>query len=201
VTGGGKTHIISDVTSRFLYHVLNNDLSLSMTIKLLTAAESDSLILLDLWERTYREAYKDVHRSEDIDAYVVVNFTAENAKALLQDKEVACRLAIHNEKYVGFYILKPGIDVITDTSGVELKQIYILSEAYGMGLGRQLFDDAVQVAKAAGHEYMWLSVSNRNHRAKRFYEKLNFQIVGTGPIFEVGTDRLSSTIMSLALTP
>lgn len=82
---------------------------------------------------------------------------------------------------------------------VELKQIYIRQSQYGTGLGRRLHDDALTVARQNGSTSIWLHVSDKNVRAWRFYETLGYERSGTGPIFKVGSDRLSSTRMQLDL--
>ena len=77
----------------------------------------------------------------------------------------------------------------------ELKQIYVLASEYGSGVGKLLFNDALQCMQDAGATWIWLSVSDLNQRAQSFYRKLAFKPLGIGPVFEVGSDRLTSTIM------
>ena len=61
------------------------------------------------------------------------------------------------------------------------------------------FDDAVREATSRGAKCLWLSVSDKNLRAQRFYEKLGFLPAGRGPDFHVGTDTLTSKILVLEL--
>lgn len=79
---------------------------------------------------------------------------------------------------------------------VELKQIYVLESGYGQGLGKLLFKDAMKAARGLNAHWLWLSVSDINHRAQAFYKKLGFEVAGTGPTFNVGSDRLTSTVMT-----
>jgi hypothetical protein len=57
------------------------------------------------------------------------------------------------------------------------------------------------VADAAGGSWIWQSVSDRNRRAQSFYRKLAFEPLGAGPVLDVGSDRLTSTIMARAIWP
>ena len=82
-----------------------------------------------------------------------------------------------------------------DGESSELKQIYILSGEYGTDLGKSLFENAIEVARSAGRKWLWLCVSDTNYRAWAFYKKLGFKSISPGPVLEVGTDQLSSTIM------
>ena len=67
------------------------------------------------------------------------------------------------------------------------------------GLGKTLFEVACDTVRSAGHQWMWLCVSDINERAKAFYKKHAFEPVGPGPVFEVGSDRLTSTVMALRM--
>ena len=81
----------------------------------------------------------------------------------------------------------------------ELKQIYVLRAAYGGGLGRILYEHALATIRSAGHLYAWLCVSDINYRALAFYDKQGFAKVGTGPVLEVGQEKLPSSIFALKL--
>jgi ribosomal protein S18 acetylase RimI-like enzyme len=82
----------------------------------------------------------------------------------------------------------------------ELKQIYVLSDYYSTGIGRSLHDDAIRTAKDKNADTVWLCVSDINERAKAFYGKLGYESRQAGPIFSVGTEKLTSTIMMLDLS-
>jgi ribosomal protein S18 acetylase RimI-like enzyme len=119
------------------------------------------------------------------------------AIAELKNNEVFCKIAKLGDLAVGFYLLKThACPVPLDGKSTELKQIYILSDHYGKGLGKMLYEDAINTIKQNGSSHVWLCVSDINHRAKAFYNKLAFRAVGTGPVFIVGSDRLTSTVMT-----
>lgn len=151
-----------------------------------------------LWTTTFEQAYREEHSAEDIRAYCAANYTVDTAEAALADPNAVCKVAFEDDgAAVGYYLLKHH-DCPAPLAGgsSELKQIYILARAYGSGVGRSLFDDAVDCVRDAGRSWMWLSVSDRNLRAQAFYRKLAFERLGPGPVFDVGTDRLTSTMMA-----
>ena len=114
----------------------------------------------------------------------------------LSNEKIVCCIAYQEDQPSGYYIVKHHqCPIKLQQNASELKQIYILANQYGLGLGRALFQHASQVIKEAGFAGIWLCVSDRNHRAQAFYKKLKFTPVGSGPIFNVGTDRLTSTVM------
>ena len=152
--------------------------------------------LLYLWCETFKQAYKDVHTSENIHAYCANNFTLDAAVDVLSDDKTVCCIAYQDNQPSGYYIVKHhDCPIDLQQSASELKQIYILASQYGLGLGRALFEHASSIIQNAGREGIWLCVSDINYRAQSFYKKLTFTPVGPGPVFDVGTDRLSSTVM------
>jgi ribosomal protein S18 acetylase RimI-like enzyme len=71
---------------------------------------------------------------------------------------------------------------------VELQRIYVGLDHHGSGLGKMLMDSAIAIAKKERFEWIWLGVYEENKRAKRFYEKLGFEMVGTHE-FWLGSDQ------------
>lgn len=158
-------------------------------------------ILVQLWHDTYNQAYAKVHSAEDLADFCEQNFILENAKADLSNENAASVIAQKGDKAVGFYLVKHNdcpVDLGEDLDGgsSELKQIYVLADHYGQGLGKMLFEDALIEIMSHGRKWVWLSVADNNKRALAFYAKHDFKAVGTGPTFEVGEDRLPSTIMA-----
>lgn len=152
--------------------------------------------LVRLWKTTFEEAYNAVHSEENIRAYCESNYTVGAAEAILSDPKAICKVAFRDHTALGFYLVKHhACPVPLGSDSSELKQIYILANEYGSGVGKSLFDDAIQCVQKAGGSWIWLSVSDLNQRARSFYRKLGFKPLGKGPVFKVGSDRLTSTIM------
>ncbi|MEO1101445.1 MAG: GNAT family N-acetyltransferase [Pseudomonadota bacterium] len=156
----------------------------------------DPATLVGLWVETFRQAYDGVHAAEDIDAYCEANFTLDAATTALADPATRCRLAMMDGKPAGLLGVRdtPCPSPLSGPSA-ELKQIYVLASAYGTGLGPGLFEDALSILRAWSCQWMWLCVSDWNQRAKAFYAKHDFARAGAGPVLEVGSDRLPSSIL------
>ena len=152
--------------------------------------------LVRLWVETFTQAYKDMHSPENIQAYCAKHYSIEAAIDVLSHDENICLVAYKEAHPVGFYILKHHrCPLKLDGESSELKQIYIFSREYGSGLGASLLEHAFEVARHAGRTWLWLCVSDTNHRAQSFYKKFGFNAIGPGPTLEVGTDRLASTLL------
>ena len=156
--------------------------------------------LTQLWRETFKQAYRQLHTPENINAYCERNFTSEAAKMVLSDSDTVCCIASRESQPSGFFVIQHHqCPIELGGPSSELKQIYVLSSEYGSGLGNALFEKARRAAKEAGGAWIWLCVSDTNYRAQAFYRKLKFEHAGSGPVFEVGTDRLASSIMALRL--
>jgi ribosomal protein S18 acetylase RimI-like enzyme len=156
--------------------------------------------LADLQVLAFKQAYSDVHSSEDIKAYCLAQYTSKIAKAELSSEQTICCVGLLDSEPSGYYMVKhqaSPIDLGSKSS--ELKQIYVLSSAYGDGLGRALYDHALATIRSVGHLWVWLCVSDINSRARAFYDKLGFEKVGAGPILDVGKDKLKSSVLALKL--
>lgn len=157
--------------------------------------------LVDLWVSTFHQAYADVHGPENLQAYSSQSFTLQHASDELSDETSRCCVYFRDQTPLGYYLLKNIECPVALVGGsAELKQIYIDVSVYGAGVGQALLDHACAAVVAAGHRWLWLSVSNINDRAQSFYQKNGFAALGEGPVFQVGTELLPSTILARAVS-
>ena len=170
------------------------------SIKINRLRTDQAVQLAALQTRTFTEAYADVHSPEDIKTYCAAHYSPEAAAKELASEENVCCMGLLNSEPVGYYIVKHKACPITlGSESSELKQIYTLRSAYGVGLGQVLCEHALTAIRSAGRKLVWLCVSDSNYRAKAFYEKLRFKKIGTGPFLIVGRDELSSSILALKI--
>ncbi|QIO35770.1 GNAT family N-acetyltransferase [Bradyrhizobium sp. 1(2017)] len=62
--------------------------------------------------------------------------------------------------------------------GDELYQLFVSSQAHGLGVAAALIADAEARLAARGVELAWLACAVDNHRAARFYEKSGWRMAG-----------------------
>lgn len=72
----------------------------------------------------------------------------------------------------------------------EIVSIYFLPEYMGRGYGGQLMRAVIGELSKMGFENIYLWVLEKNHRARRFYEKLGFRPDGGTVETEIGADKL-----------
>lgn len=162
------------------------------------ANEYSAAELSELCATSFAEAYQGVNSEADIEAYCENNYSIATIKANLSNPDVIYLVAFRGSKAVGFILIQNKDCPITlDGNAVELKQIYVLSNEYGTGLGKQLLGEAIRRAQRLNSKWIWLSVSDLNVRAQSFYRKHGFKSLGAAPVLEVGNDRLPATVMIL----
>lgn len=156
--------------------------------------------LAKLWQRTFRQAYSGMHSADNIERCCAANFTVAKALDMLEDKNSVCKFYYRDAEPIGFYtVIHHECPFPLTGKSSELKQIYILANAYGSGVGRAMLEDSYELVRSVNGKWIWLAVADLNHRAHSFYDKAGFHGIGSGPVFEVGTDRLTSTIMALEI--
>lgn len=62
-----------------------------------------------------------------------------------------------------------------DTTNCELKALYLYSRYHGRGLGYRLITAALEEAKQAGYESMYLDTISTSKRAIRLYKSVGFE--------------------------
>lgn len=97
---------------------------------------------------------------------------------------------------VGMALLEPPNLPGTSPSDLQLSRLYLLWRWAGTGTGRALHDAVEAEARARGAQRLVLSVYERNHRARRFYEKCGYVL--TGDAYEFDTAGFMSTDVVMA---
>ena len=100
---------------------------------------------------------------------------------------------------VGYAVLTvPDFPIATDDRDIELRRIYALQATHGSGLGTALIEAAIGEARARGCQRVLLGTHPENGRARRFYERSGFRVIGER-VFTVGESRFTDPIYALQL--
>jgi diamine N-acetyltransferase len=122
----------------------------------------------------------------DVDTFVAEHLTAQRFEQYVADAGRAVLLAEDDGVAVGYAMLVHGEPydeavraVVRHRPTTELSKIYVLPNAHGGGVARDLLTAAVDIARETGAAGMWLGTNQANVRAQRFYEKTGFERIGT----------------------
>ncbi|QDB78788.1 tRNA (guanosine(37)-N1)-methyltransferase TrmD [Georgenia wutianyii] len=92
---------------------------------------------------------------------------------------------------------RPGLE--EGAGSAELSKCYVRPDVHGSGLARRLLAACTAAAGARGAETIWLGTNVANRRARRFYERSGFTVVGRRT-FDVGGVPNDDVVLSTPIT-
>lgn len=150
---------------------------------------------------TFTESFAEKNTKEDISYYIRNNLSLRKLRSELESKNSAFFFAETQKGLSGYLKINWGKSQteIGAKEGLEIERIYVLKEFQGQGLGQQLFERAMEVARNNHKKYIWLGVWEKNSKAIQFYEKNGFKPFGTH-VFTLGGDDQIDIMMRLDIT-
>ncbi len=149
---------------------------------------------------TFRETFGFDNTEEELQQYLDDNYTLEKLEIDVTDAESDVRFVLVDGREVGFMKVNWGAAQTEHEleNAFEIQRIYILSECQGLGLGKKLFELALDMAKKGGFDWAWLGVWEDNVKAQGFYRKYGFEKFSEHS-FEVGDKVDTDWLMRKAL--
>jgi len=121
------------------------------------------------WKTAYKGIVPQVYLDEFKEDFWVSAFTN-----WLKDNHLTVQLMIVDDQKIGCVSYGKSRDQSLP-DWAEVVSLYLLPEYFGKGYGRKLLEVALSDIKEAGFKNVYLWVLNENQRARRFYEKNNWQ--------------------------
>jgi ribosomal protein S18 acetylase RimI-like enzyme len=167
-----------------------------MTIRPATAADLPAID--HVFRTSFCDTFAHLYSAEDL-ATFLGQFTPEAWQGEHDDPAYAFQVGEQDGQLVGYAKLGPNkLPHVAPGAVIELKQLYLLREAHGIGLGRALMDWVMAEARRRGAEWLALSVWEENFRAQAFYRRYGFE--DRGPYeFMVGNQVDRDRVWELAL--
>jgi GNAT superfamily N-acetyltransferase len=132
-----------------------------LAIRMLRDGDLD--VLAKLWFDGWQDAHADILPDPLREVRTLSSF-----RERLAARDNPVRVATLGDVPQGFAILKDD----------ELYQFYVAAAARGSGLAGELMADALAMLREAGHARAWLACAIGNGRARRFYEKMGWELTG-----------------------
>lgn len=170
------------------------------TIKIIKISEKDVVSLQAISKQTFYETFAAVNTEENMTIYLEESFSVEKLTAELNNPDAAFYFAIQYDEVIGYLKLNKAASQteLKDSEALEIERIYVSQAFHGKKVGQLLYEKAIQVAREAGVEYVWLGVWEENARAIRFYEKNGF-VPFDKHLFKLGDDIQTDIMMKLKL--
>jgi len=187
----------------------------SVTIR--SARVSDAAEISSLVGRTWSHLFKDTVSPSDLEAYLTGPLSVAQLEADIDNPRMRLIVASTSKPDpaplssadkagpkddlllgVAQLVLGSTIDCLTLTDPVELQRLYVSVDHHGSGVAKLLLERAESTAREEGAKSMWLGMYEDNPRAKGFYEKVGFKVVGE-KTFMVGTTKRRDLVFEKAL--
>ena len=154
-----------------------------MTVRPATAADLPAID--HVFRTSFCDTFAHLYDPADLKAFLDL-FTPDAWAAEFADPEHAFAVGEAEGAVVGYAKIGPNkLPHVAPGAVIELKQLYLLKAAHGIGVAGKLMDWVLSEARRRGAERMALSVWSENMRAQAFYRRYGFE--DRGPVtFMVG---------------
>jgi diamine N-acetyltransferase len=167
-----------------------------MTIRIKKCTLEDLRLLQEISCETFDETFSDQNSPENMAAYLERAFNLEQLEKELFNPSSQFFFVYFDHEVAGYLKLNTN-DAQSEEMGeeaLEIERIYIKSRFQKHGLGKYLFNAAVEMAMEQGKKKIWLGVWEKNENAIAFYKKMG--IIQTGEhSFYMGDDEQTDLVM------
>lgn len=138
---------------------------------------ADVEVLAKLAKQTFRETFAHDNMEEQLQEYFEETYNLRVLSTELENPESETYFIMHEEEIAGFLKVNWG-NAQTEReleNAFEIQRLYVLQTYQGFGLGKQLFEFALEHAEKKGFSWAWLGVWEHNTKAQAFYNRYGFE--------------------------
>jgi len=170
----------------------------SIRITKINLSEIEQLQIIG--KQTFFETFAEGNTEANMQKYLEEGFTVDKLSAELNNPYSEFYFAKLDNEVIGYLKInfEQAQTELRDNKAVEIERIYVLREFHGNKVGQILYQKALDIAKQANADYLWLGVWEENQRAINFYKKNGF-IEFDKHIFKLGDDIQTDIMMKLIL--
>jgi diamine N-acetyltransferase len=147
-----------------------------MKLNLRRCTLEDLRTLQEISYETFKETFENQNSPENMNAYLERAFNIiQLEKELLNISSQFFFVYFNNE--VAGYLKVNTNNAQSEEMGeksLEIERIYVKNEFQKLGLGKYLFNKAMEIAVESNKKNIWLGVWEKNEKAIAFYEKMGF---------------------------
>ncbi|MBK4210213.1 GNAT family N-acetyltransferase [Bacillus licheniformis] len=151
-----------------------------MTVNIKRCTLEDLHKLQEIGYETFNETFKHQNSPENMKAYLDKAFNLKQLEKELSNSSSQFFFVYFNNEIAGY--LKVNTDEAQSEKmgdeSLEIERIYIKNNFQKHGLGKYLFNKAVEIAKELNKKKIWLGVWEKNENAIAFYKKMGFVQTG-----------------------
>lgn len=144
---------------------------MSVELNIREAKPEDAAQIAEVHIRSWRQAYKGVVHQSYLDNGLNVNEHTKRWREGLNKNRKGTFLAFNGAVLAGFVTVGPSRNRKCSDYG-ELYAIYLDPDYFGKGIGKTLFQSALEYAVAQGLKKMFVNVLTDNKMGRNFYERM-----------------------------
>jgi diamine N-acetyltransferase len=171
-----------------------------MTIEIKKCTLEDLHTLQEISYETFHQTFKDQNSPENMAAYLEKAFNLNQLEKELSHPSSLFYFVYSNGEVAGYLKMNTN-DAQSEEMGdesLEIERIYIHQTFQKHGLGKHLFQKAMEVAMEQHKTKIWLGVWEKNQNAIGFYQRMGFVQTGTHS-FYMGEEEQTDYIMTKTL--
>lgn len=171
-----------------------------MTINIKKCTLEDLRKLQEISYETFNETFKHQNSPENMNAYLERAFNLKQLEKELSNSFSQFFFVYFNYEVAGYLKVNTN-DAQSEEMGddsLEIERIYIKNKFQKHGLGKYLFNKAMEVAEDLNKKKIWLGVWEKNENAIAFYKKMGFVQAGAHS-FYMGDEEQTDFIMTKTL--
>lgn len=156
--------------------------------------------LQEISYETFQETFKDQNSPENMKAYLERAFNLKQLERELVTPFSQFFFTYVNNEVAGYLKVNTNeaqSEEMGDDS-LEIERIYVRCKFQKHGLGKVLFNHAVEIAEKENKKTIWLGVWEKNENAIAFYKKMGFVQTGAHS-FYMGDEEQTDLIMEKKL--
>ncbi|MGT2808624.1 N-acetyltransferase [Streptococcus iniae] len=150
---------------------------MAYTIGIKEVSHAELPLLQELAIKTFDETFGHDNSPEQLKDFYQKAYDLTTLEAELNDPETEIDFLMLDGRPVGYLKINWGsAQTEQELDGaIEIQRIYILKEFQGQGLGKYLFEYALQMTQATEFNWVWLGVWEHNVKAQSLYQKYGFE--------------------------
>jgi ribosomal protein S18 acetylase RimI-like enzyme len=163
------------------------------------AITADANAIAKIAKETFALACPPSADANELKKYIDYNLNAERFGELISSQSTYIACAFVNGEMAGFIVAvydSPCIEIEDLTATAEIQKLYIRPRFHGKEIAYKLMTSAITEVTKPGIEKIWLGVYSGNIRAKTFYSKFGFHVVGQ-TYFTMGSEKHLDHIMAV----
>ena len=167
-----------------------------MYITLTRCTLEDSQMLQEIGCETFKETFENQNSPENMTSYLEEAFNIKQVENELSNPSSQFFFVSVHDEVAGYLKVNTG-DAQSeemDDDSLEIERIYIIHKFQKLGLGKYLFNKALDIAFKENKSRIWLGVWEKNKKAISFYSRLGFVQTGEHSFF-MGDEEQTDFIM------